>query len=149
MRPIAPLNRSSRPTALLAAGAIVLAGVALGACGVARTAFGPLQYDKTSPAAPAIASTSVQGLPYPSFLDVPSQPTDVRPTTAWSRSIFDVLAERRTMDAYQVTHPQTLYGGEAYAQESRAYATPPPETADGKKAAAGAPARATPPSPAP
>jgi hypothetical protein len=139
---------------------MALAGVILGGCGVTRTAFGPLQYDKTSPAAPAIASTSVAGQPYPSFLDVPSQPTDVRPVSAWNRNIFDTLAARRQLEAFQVAYPQTLYGAEAFAQEARAEATPPPPPPpgpDSAKAPAAPPAppakapaaRATPPSPAP
>jgi hypothetical protein len=131
--------------------------MALAGCGVTRTAFGPLQYDKASPAAPAIASTSVQGQPYPSFLDVPSQPTDVRPVSAWNRNIFDTLAARRQIEAFQVAYPQTLYGAEAFAQQARAEAAPPPAPSpspDSAKAPAAPPpkapqARATPPSPAP
>jgi hypothetical protein len=138
---VAPPIRPLRPTALLAAGAVVLAGFGLCACGVARTALGPLQYDKSSPAAPAIASTSVKGQAYPSFLDVPSQPTDVRPVSAWNRNIFDVLAARRQLEAYQVAYPQTFYGAEAFAQDARAEATPPPAPDESK-------ARATTPSPA-
>lgn len=153
---MAPPIRPSRPTALMAAGAAALAAAALGGCNATRTAFGPLQYDKTSPAAGAIASTSVAGQPYPSFLNVPSQPTDVRPVTAWNRNIFDTLAARRQLDAFQVVNPQTLYGAQAFAQQARAEATPPP-SADSPKgqarkpaASAKAPAaRATAPSPAP
>ena len=117
--------RSPRKTAVLAAGAIACAAFGLGACSVARTAFGPLQYDKASPAAGAIASTSVQNRPYPSFLDVPSQPDDVRPISAWNRNIFDTLAARRVNEAYQVSNPQSLYGAEAFAQEGQAQAAPP------------------------
>jgi hypothetical protein len=150
------MRRPIRLSAFAAAGTIALAAVNLGACGVARTAFGPLQYDKASPAAGAIATTDVSGQAYPSFLQVPSQPDDVRPISAWNRNIFDTLAARRQMEAFQVTFPQTLYGAEAFAQESRALAAPPltPEEvqaqADKSQAfvAAGR-ARAKPPSPAP
>lgn len=150
MAAIAPLIRSFRPTALLAVGAIALAGLGLGACSVLQTAVGPLKYDQSSPAAGAIATTSVKGQPYPSFLDVPSQPSDVRPISAWNRNIFDTLAARRQVDAYQVAFPQTLYGAEAFAQQSRIEATPPPSP-DAPQASGGppSPARATPPSPAP
>jgi hypothetical protein len=149
-------SRSSRPSALAAAGAIACAALSLGGCGATRTAFGPLQYDKSSPAAGAIASTDVRRQGYPSFLDVPSQPTDVRPTPAWNRNIFDVLASRRQLDALQVAQPQTLYGAEAFAQESRAAAAPPLSPAEaqalGDKSTAFARtgrARAKPPSPTP
>ena len=147
----APQSRSIRPSAVLAAGAVACAAMGLGACGVTRTAFGPLQYDKSSPAAPAIASTSVKDLGYPSFLNVPSQPSDVRPTTAWNRNIFDMLAVRRQMDAFQVVMPQSFLGAEAFSQQGRADATPPPAPADTPALAAPGkttPARATPPSPA-
>ena len=117
--------RSSRPTALFAASAIACAALGLGACSVARTALGPLQYDKASPAAGAIASTSVKNRPFPSFLDVPSQPDDVRPISAWNRNIFDTLGARRVNEAYQVANPQSLYGAEAFAQEGQAQAAPP------------------------
>lgn len=117
--------RSPRMAALSAASAIVCAALSLGACSVARTAFGPLQYDKASPAAGAIASTSVRNRAYPSFLDVPSQPDDVRPISAWNRNIFDTIAARRVNEAYQVSNPQSLYGAEAFAQEGQAQAAPP------------------------
>jgi hypothetical protein len=152
---MAPPIRSLRPSAVLAAGAMALAAAMLGGCGATRTAFGPLQFDKSSPAAPAIASTSVAGKPYPSFLDVPNQPTDVRPVSAWNRNIFDTLAARRQLEAFQVAYPQTLYGAEAFAQEARAEATPPPPpppAPDSAKAPVAPPApgaRATRPSPAP
>ena len=117
--------RSPCTTALFAASVIACTALGLGACSVGRTAFGPLQYDKASPAAGAIASTSVKQQPYPSFLDVPSQPDDVRPISAWNRNIFDTLAARRVNEAYQVANPQTLYGAEAFAQEGQAQAAPP------------------------
>jgi hypothetical protein len=149
-----PTRRSTRLPALGAAAAIVSVG--LGACSVTQTAFGPLQYDKSSPAAPAIASTDVSKQPYPSLLQVPAQPDDVRPTTAWNRNIFDMLASRRQMEAVPQVYPQTFYGAEAFAQQARIDATPPvaPEDAkaEGDKAAAFVKegrARATPPSPAP
>jgi hypothetical protein len=145
----APTRRLIRLPALRAA-AIACAAFGLGACSVARTAFGPLQYDKTSPAAGAIATTDVSQLPYPSLLQVPPQPDDVRPISAWNRNIFDMLADRRQMNAYQIAFPQTFYGAEAFAQQARAEAAPPPSPEQGKApGAAEAPARATPPSPAP
>jgi hypothetical protein len=146
----APLRCPIRPHAFGAAAAIAFAAGGLGACSVARTA-----YDKNSPAAGAIASTDVSKQAYPSFLQVPSQPDDVRPIAAWNRNIFDLLAARRQMEAFEIAYPQTFYGAEAFAQEARAQAVPPkPEddkSASDKAAALSteARARATPPSPAP
>ncbi len=155
VRPESP-RRPIRLSAFAAAGTIALAASSLGACSVARTAFGPLQYDKSSAAAGAIASTDVSGQAYPSFLQVPSQPEDVRPTSAWSRDILATLAARRRVEAYQVTFPQELYGAQAFAQDARALAAAPltPEEAqalaDRSKAfATEGRARAKPPSTAP
>ncbi len=152
----APMRHPTRLPAIRAAAVGALAAICLGACSVTRTAFGPLQYDKNSPAAGAIASTDVSNQPYPTFAQVPNQPDDVRPTTAWSRNIFDTLAARRQMEALQVVQPQTLYGAEAFAQQARAQAAPPltPEQtkAQNDRSAAFAKegrARAKPPSPAP
>jgi hypothetical protein len=149
----------TRPPAFGAAAIALVFGMgAAGLCGCSatRAAFGPLQYDKTSPAAPAIAATDVSKQAYPSMLQVPPQPDDVRPISAWNRNIFDMLAARRQMDAFEVAFPQTFYGAEAFAQQAKIDATPPvpPEDAkaQGDKAAAAAKQareRATPPSPAP
>ena len=151
-----PMRQPTRLPATRAAAVVALAAISLGACSAARAAFGPLQYDKNSPAAGAIASTDVSKQPYPTFAQVPSQPDDVRPTTAWSRNIFDTLAARRQMEALQVVQPQTLYGAEAFAQQSRALAAPPLTSEQAKaqsdQSAAFAKegrARAKPPSPAP
>jgi hypothetical protein len=152
----ATARRPIRPHAIGVAAAIALAAGSLGACTATRAAFGPLQYDKNSPAASAIATTDVSKEAYPSFLQTPPQPSDVRPISAWNRNIFDLLADRRQMEAFQVTFPQASYGAEAFAQQSRAEATPPPKSEDDKSAGdkAAAPStvareRATPPSPAP
>lgn len=152
----APMRRPIRLPAPGAAAVIAFAAVGLCGCGVARTAFGPLQYDKNSPAAAAIATTDVSKQAYPSFLQVPSQPDDVRPISAWNRNIFDMLATRRQMEALQVVQPQTLYGAEAFAQQARAEAAPPltPQQSEvlsdqSKAFVKEGRARATPPSPAP
>jgi hypothetical protein len=145
-----------RPIRLPAFGAAAIAvALGLGGCSVTRTAFGPLQYDKTSPVAPAIASTDVSAQPYPTFAQVPSQPDDVRPVAAWNRNIFDMIAARRQMDAFQVTYPQTFYGAEAFAQQAKIDAAPPPAPAGAQSPGAASAAlakdakeRATPPSPA-
>jgi hypothetical protein len=152
----APVRHPTRLPATRAAAAIALAAIGLCACSVARTAFGPLQYDKNSAAAGAIASTSVADQPYPKLGQVPNQPDDVRPITAWNRNIFDTLTARRQVEALQVVQPQTLYGAQAFAQQAQADVapalTPEQAKAQGDKSAAFAKegrARATPPSPAP
>src|ERR1700755_389661 len=113
---MAPPATTRRPIRLPALGAAAIACAVAGLCGcsVARTAFGPLQYDKSSPAAGAIATTDVSKHGDPSILRVPPQPDDVRPISAWNRNIFDLLAARRQMDAFQIAFPQTFYGAEAF-----------------------------------
>lgn len=149
-------SRRAAPVAGATLCAALGAALILQGCSVARTAFGPLQYEKTSPAAGAIASTSVKDKAYPSFLDVPSQPDDVRPISAWNRNIFDTLAARRVNEAYQVANPQILYGAEAFSQEGQAEVAPAltPEQAQAMADQSAAfakegQARAKPPSPAP
>ena len=137
--------------------AIVLTCVALGACiSLPRNPYGPLPIDLTSPISADIRSISVKKAAYPSFLQVPSQPTDVRPITAWNRNMFEVLAERRQNEALVIVFPQTLYGAEAFAQDGRAQVAPALTAAEAdaltEKSRAFAQdgrARATPPSPAP
>ena len=150
---LAPTQPSIRLPALGAA-AFALVAVSLGGCSVARTALGPPQYDKSSPAAPAIAAASVAGLPYPTFTQVPSQPDDVRPIAAWNRNILDMVAARRQLDAFQVAFPQTFYGAEAFAQQAKIDVEPPPAPTGAQTPAGAAAAlakdakeRATPPSP--
>ena len=139
------------------AAAIALAGAALSACvSLPRNPYGPLPIDVTSPVSADIRGTSVKTMAWPSFLQVPSQPTDVRPITAWNRNMFAMLAERRQSEAAVIVFPQTLYGAEAFAQDGRAEVAPPLTEAEAtgltdKSAAFAATgrARATPPSPAP
>jgi hypothetical protein len=135
--------------------AIVLAAAVAGCVSLPRNPYGPLPIDLTSPVATDIRKMDVSKAAYPSFLQVPSQPTDVRPTSAWNKDEFQILAERRRNTAIETAYPQTLYGAEAFAQQSRAEAAPPltPEEAAAMKDksaafAAQQRARATPPSPA-
>ncbi len=137
--------------------AVALAGAGLCACvSLPNNPFGPLPVDLTSPISADIRSTDVKTAAYPSFLQVPSQPTDVRPVSAWNRNIFDMLAERRQNQALVIVFPQTLYGAEAFAQVGRSEVVPALTAAEAAaltdKSAAFAKtgrARATAPSPAP
>ena len=136
---------------------MALAGAGLCACvSLPRNPYAPLPVDLTSPVAADIRSIDLKTAAYPSFLQVPGQPTDVRPTSAWNRNIFAMLAERRQSDALSVVFPQTLYGAEAFAQDGRASVAPSLTPAEANaltdRSAAFAQsgrARATPPSPAP
>jgi hypothetical protein len=140
-----------------AAVAAAVAGLCLtlGACANLPTGpFAEPPVDVTSPIAADIQKLDPKHAAYPSFLNIPSQPDDVRPASAWTRNIFDTLRDRREAQALVVVYPQTLYGAEAFAQEARAKAAPPitpaEATAQADKTSAFAKAqkaRATPPSP--
>ena len=136
--------------------AAALAAAALAGCAyLPGRPFVPPPADVASPLAADIDRMNLKGATYPSFIDVPNLPTDVRPVTAWTRNIYNVLRTRREMQAIVVLDPQSLYGAEAFAQEGRAYAAPPPAsiepTVQPSKTAAFATQgheRAKPPSPA-
>ena len=128
----------------------------LGACShLPRGPFSEPPADMRSPIAGDLKQLDLKTAAYPSFLQVPSQPTDVRPTTAWNRNIFATLESRRVVRAQEVVTPQTLYGAEAFAQEQRNAAAPPLTDQDVKAQTDATTdftrsghARATPPSPA-
>jgi hypothetical protein len=110
----------------------------------------------TSPIAGDIQKMDLKTAGYPSFINVPQRPLDVRPTSAWTRNIYNTLRLRRQMQALQELYPQTLYGGGAFAQENRALAaaplTPEQAAAQAERTAAfikSGRERATPPSPTP
>jgi len=116
-------TRSARPIAL----AVVLAAAApLGGCvNPAGAIFTPPPPDVASPLAEDIRKLNVQDAAYPSWLQVPSQPTDLRPGSAWTRNIYNTLRLRREMQAIVVLYPQSLYGAQAFAKDQRAYVVPP------------------------
>ena len=116
-------TRSARPAGL----AVVLTAAALlsGCVSLPGNIFTPPPPDVASPLAEDIRKLDVQDAAYPSWLQVPSQPTDVRPGSAWTRNIYNTLRLRREIQAIVVVYPQSLYGAQAFAQESRAYVVPP------------------------
>jgi hypothetical protein len=117
----------SRPAPAAAlAGAMALCGFGLGGCiHIPHYPFYQPPTDVTSPLVEDIAKSNPASAPFPSFLSVPSQPLDIRPTTAWTRNIYNTLRLRRQMQAMAVLYPQGLYGSEAFAKEQRARAAAP------------------------
>jgi hypothetical protein len=81
--------------------------------------------DVTSPLAADMSRINPPDAPYPSFLQVPSQPRDIRPATAWTRNIYNTLRLRRLLRAQAVLNPQSLYGAEAFAKTARQDAATP------------------------
>lgn len=123
---MATAKRSFQRSARAVLPAAALAAAALSACAhLPGRPFVPPTADVASPLAADINRMNLKAAAYPSFINVPTPPTDVRPVTAWTRNIYDVLRARREMQAMVVLMPQSLYGAEAFAQDARAYATPP------------------------
>jgi hypothetical protein len=148
--------RDLRVRTAAATTAVAALCLGLGACANLPTGpFAPPPLDVTSPVAADIQKMDTQHAAYPSFLNIPPQPTDLRPASAWNRNIFDTLRSRREAQAQVVVYPQTLYGAEAFAKDNKAKAAPPISPAEAAaqadKTSAFAKtqkARATPPSPA-
>jgi hypothetical protein len=115
--------KTLRRTALIAA---IGAGAALGGCGhLPDGPFAQPQADVTSPIAAELRAANTSNAPYPSFLNMPEAPQDVRPVTAWTRNIYNTLRLRRQLRAQAVLNPQSLYGAEAFAQDARKGVAPP------------------------
>ena len=145
-------TRAARPAAL----AVLTAAALLSGCvSLPDKLFTPPPPDVASPLAADIRKLDVENAAYPSWLQVPSQPTDVRPGSAWTRNIYNTLRLRRETQAIVVVFPQSLYGAQPFPQEGRAYVVPPASPAQAAaladQTAAFAKtgrARAKPPSPA-
>ncbi len=122
------MNSTLAPAKTLRTALIATLGgaVALGGCGHLPTGpFPQPQADVTSPIAADLRAANPAGAPYPSFLQVPPAPQDVRPVTAWTRNIYNTLRLRRQLRAQAVLNPQSLYGAEAFAKDARLTAAAP------------------------
>src|SRR5438445_12975524 len=116
---------ANRPP-LRTASAIGLAAARVGGCvNLPGNVFTPPPPDVTSPLAADIRKLNLRDAAYPGWLQVPGQPTDVRPGSAWTRNIYNTLRLRRQMQAVAVLNPQSLYGAEAFAKDSRDRAAAP------------------------
>ena len=89
------------------------------------TALGPPPIDPTSAVAQDVQRASSQNGPFPEFNDVPRPPTDVRPVSAWSRSIYDTLRLRRQMIVEAALAGPAPTDTVAFFQETKAHTTPP------------------------
>lgn len=120
-------RRMRRPAGRLAA----LAGVcALGACSLPDMVFQPPPVDLTSPLAKEVAEASAASTPYPRFRDLPEAPKDIRPASAWTHNVYNVLRLRRQMQALAELYPQTLHDADVFAKVEKAKVQPPTNPAD-------------------
>lgn len=136
----------SRQASMAAVGAAAVAAAGLAGCAdLPSRPFTPPPPSLTSPLAADIQAYNARKTAYPGWISMPSQPVDVRPASAWTRNIYNVLRERRQMQALQVLYPQSLYGAEAFAKEQRSRAAAPltPEQATAQRDQTAAFARQT------
>lgn len=87
---------------------------------------------------------------YPRFAAVPTYPKDVRSVAAWKAAVSAIKGEGASVVAQAAAEPWTLYNTEAWADDERAIAAPPPPIPEGGDTAAFVEAmrqRATPPPP--
>jgi hypothetical protein len=121
------LAPAPRPMLLLRP--LLVAATAAGACACANLpdarVLGPPPIAADSPVAQEVQRASAIDGPFPQFRDIPLPPTDVRPVSAWSRSIYDVLRLRRQLIVEAALAGPAPSDTEAFFRESKARATPP------------------------
>ncbi len=137
----------TRPAARLAG---ALAGLGLVGCASNPLATAPL--DPNSPVAGQVAALAHQNGPYPTFAAMPQMPTDQRPVKAWGRSAEQIAAAGRALERETADSTWTLTGTESFAASARRMAGPAPTGPESTTAATEAYAnelrkRATPPPP--
>jgi hypothetical protein len=101
------------------AGFVVLASLVAG-----QAMAAPTPQPSASPALDAI-SEGEQPAIRPTFAQIPSAPSDVRPFVAWRAAVFDIQHVGATTAAEANAGPWTLSGTEGWADHARAEADPP------------------------
>ena len=112
--------------------------------------FAEAQVDPASPVAAEVARVAKADAPFPSFADIPKVPTDVRPLRQYGMAADEL--ERARTQIEQATAPQTwtLENTEGFASQARRAAGPElaaPNQADSEAYANELRRRATPPPP--
>lgn len=143
---------------LMRAALCAVAAVALAGC-AETSKLNPMAEGPINPASPVagdIVKAEHTPGPYPTFLQVPPVPKDVRPASAWRASVAETLGWKRQTQAEAAAIPFTLVVGDAdsWAQVERAKIpasemdAPATDASQQAEAfAAAARARATPPPP--
>jgi hypothetical protein len=90
--------------------------------------FLPGGVDQRSAVAAEVRSAQHEQGAMPQFTDIPPAPTDVRPLSAWRKTVGETLADKQATDAEIRAHPFLLAGTEAFAAGARAK-IPPEEAA--------------------
>ena len=85
----------------------------------------PPSLDPNSAIAKEVKSAGASKDPYPQFSRIPATPTDVRPTRAWSRSIYDSLRLRRQIMVETALFPPAPTDTAEFAASQRRTAAAP------------------------
>jgi hypothetical protein len=133
--------------------AIFASAAALAAMGgaVAVHAAAPMSAATPSPVTTEAIAEARKPAAWPSLASVPPAPTDVRSLKAWKAAVLTTRAEGAELARQAAAEPWTLHDSEAWANEERDAAIPPPQIttasseADTEAYAAALRARATPP----
>jgi hypothetical protein len=119
------------------------------AAGCASHVFSETKIDSSSPVAPEVARVARANTDYPSFKEIPAPPKDVRPLRlygqaareidsaradleantgpgAWTLGDTDAFAAGARRAAGSEAAPASSRGTEAFAEDARQRATPPP-----------------------
>jgi hypothetical protein len=126
------------------------------ACGLAggciTAPFHDAKVDPRSPIAAEVARTVRPNAPFPTFVDFPKTPTDVRPRRMYGRAAAQTSLDAVAIVAGTADSTWTLTDSEGFAAQARADAGPqlaPPDPTDTTAFANDQRARATPPPPKP
>ncbi|MCR5880360.1 hypothetical protein [Phenylobacterium sp. J367] len=126
------------------------AAVLLGGCVSARQMFSDATVDPTSPVAGEVARLSKTGDDWPSFHEIPETPKDLRPRRLYGQAARDVAQASAEIERQTAPSAWTLQGTDTFAAGARSAAgsEPAPSDAGGTEAfAEDLRKRATPPPP--
>jgi hypothetical protein len=124
-----------------------------GACGLMSACVHPFRdapVDPRSPIAAEVAKTVRPGAPYPTFAAFPKIPTDIRPHKQYGQAAAKIEADAQALKTATADDTWTLAGTDTFAAKVRTDAGPvlPPVTPGDTEAFANdQKARATPPPP--
>ena len=106
--------------------------------------------DPSSPIAPEVAKLATQNQDYPSFGEIPTKPTDVRPAKVYGDRARALDVARAQLDQATAPNTWTLNNTTTFASQARTAAGPDlgaPANTDTESFARAARKRATPPPP--
>ena len=112
-------GQSSRAAQVLG---VAAAAALLSGCVGGRIAS--VKVDPNSPVAPEVAKMARASTAYPSFSDIPPQPTDVRPPRQYGERAQQLLAARDQLDAATAPDTWTLSNTQGFVNRTRTQAGP-------------------------